>query len=109
MKTLISLIALLFLAVISFGQIETETDDDYEDLECVRSLPEPILLKEYFPDAHFEFLKKERKGIETASFGNGGRLTIENQAVSFLCCHFILKPTDFRLIPITTATGTMLC
>lgn len=96
MKTLISLIALLFLTAISFGQTETETDDDYEDLECVRSLPEPILLKEYFPDAHFEFLKKERKGIETASFENGDRLTVENSGCEFFVLSFHFETNRFQ-------------
>lgn len=87
MKTYISLIALLFLTSISFGQEESDTVDNSDDFECVRSLPEPILLKEFFPDAQFEFLKKERKGIETASFENGDRLTVENSG----CEYFVLS------------------
>lgn len=94
MKTCISLIAFLFLTAISFSQ--TETADNYDDLDCVRSLPEPILLKEYLPDAQFEFLKKERKGIETASFGNGDRLTIENSGCEFFVLSFHFETNRFQ-------------
>lgn len=99
MKTCISLIVFLFLTAISFGQEETYTADDYGDFECVRSLPEPVLLKEYFQDAQFEFLKKERKGIETASFGNGGRLTIENSGCEFFVLSFHFETDRFQANP----------
>lgn len=51
--------------------------------ECTRSVPEPILRKDFFAETNFELRKNEEYpfqmlGFETAKLKNGDRLLVEN-------------------------------
>ena len=62
------------------------TDDD-----CVRSMPEPLIIKKEVTEWSFELDSIERIGIERAKLKNGDQLTLENKGCEYFWVDFEYK------------------
>lgn len=70
---------------------DTLSNNEFPDEECVRGLPEPVVIKSKYPDATFKLVDKV--GYETLKLENGDILEIENSGCEYYSLTFSVRTT----------------
>ncbi len=65
------------------------SDNEFPEDECVRGLPESVVIKSKYPDATFKLV--DRTGYETMKFENGDILEIENGGCEYYSITFSVR------------------
>jgi hypothetical protein len=99
---LLFLIAILWTITCYHGQSNKPNDklfiqqharnDSIAD-DCVRSIPQPIIIKTKYPNAKFKLIG--RTGYETLTFQNGDMMEIENGGCEYYSLIFRFKTSTF--------------
>jgi hypothetical protein len=74
-------------------KLDTISDNDSISDDCVRSIPEPIVIRSKFPNSVFKL--KDRIGYETLKFNNGDLLEIQNRGCEYYSILFSIKTSRY--------------